>query len=819
MRRHQVFFLGFLSCLVVAPLPAAEPDRRGVELFESKIRPVLIQHCYSCHSEQAKKTKGGLRVDTRDGLRKGGETGPAVVPGEGKKSLLLDAIRHSRPDLQMPPQAKLPDGVIADFVKWIEMGAPDPRDGKPVAKRNLDEEGRTHWAFQPLAKVAPPAIRAASWPRSDIDRFLLARLEAKGLRPVGDAPAHVLARRLYLDLIGLPPAPEEVEVFARDYAVEPQAALEKLADQLLARTEYGERWARHWLDVARYADSSGFEGDPLKPHAWRYRDYVIDAFNQDKPFDRFLTEQLAGDEIEGTNAESKIALTFLRLGVHDGNAGDKELHRYDQFDDVLSTVSQAFLAQTLGCARCHDHKFEPFAQRDYYRFLAVFRPLMAAGENNGVPVGSDCELEEHKQRVAALKTEQEGLQRKLDESAAVILERLGKDPAAPKGEIDAEEVRTALRAEKRSGAQNKLLASLQKPIDEAIAKAGTAAEKSERQKLQQRLAEVAKTRPPEQTLAHIWLERPGPVSATRVLKRGDPKQPTEEVSLGLPEFLAKEPLPSPQSRGQSSGRRLWLAHWMTGPGQALTARVFVNRIWQHHFGRGLVGTPNDFGLSGDRPTHPELLDWLAADFIANGWKVKRLQRLMVLSRAYQLAALPNPEAGKIDPDNQLLWRWRTRRLEAEAFRDALLAISGKLDLQRGGPGQAATSHRRSIYLTVKRASPVAELEIMDAPDTNFSTGRRNVSTTPLQALTWMNGKFAQDHAELLAGRLQTEAGNDPASQARQAFQRVLSRPPRPEELQASVAYLEQRRPGTTAVQQLAAFCLVLFNTNEFAYVN
>jgi len=819
MRWHQALCFGTLSWLAPVPLLAAEPDRQGIEFFESKIRPVLIQHCYSCHSEEAKKTKGGLRVDTRDGLRKGGEIGPAIVPGEVKNSLLIDAIRHSRADLQMPPKAKLSEGVIADFVKWVEMGAPDPRDGKPVAKRKLDEEGRTHWAFQPFAKIAPPPVKGTSWPRTAIDRFLLARLEPKGLQPVGDVSAPLLVRRLYLDLIGLPPTSEEVEGFEKSAIGNRQSAIEEVVDRLLARPEYGERWARHWLDVARYAESSGFEGDPFRPHVWRYRDYVIDAFNQDKPFDRFLTEQLAGDEVEGANAESKIALTFLRLGTYDGNAGNKELHRYDQFDDVLSTVAQAFLGQTLGCARCHEHKFEPFTQRDYYRFLAVFRPLMAAGENGGVPVGSARELEEYQQKQAALKAEQETLQRKLDECTAAILERLGKARPVPDDKVTAEEVLTALRAEKRSAAQNKLLSSLQKELDDAIAKGATPEEQAERAKLQQRLAEVAKTKPPELTLAHIWQERPGANQPTRILKRGDPKQPLEEVSLGLPEVLAHQPLAPPQPTAQSSGRRLWLARWMTGAGQAVVARVFVNRLWQHHFGRGLVGTPNDLGLSGDRPTHPELLEWLAADFVANGWKVKRLQRLMVLSRAYQMAAAPNPEAGKVDPDNQLLWRWRTRRLEAEAFRDTLLAVSGKLDLQRGGPGQAASSNRRSIYLTVKRAAPVAELEIMDTPDTNFTTGRRNVSTAPLQALTWMNGKFAQDHADLLAQRLQKEAGNDPEAQVRSAFQRVLSRPPRPEELQASVAYLAQRRPGVTAVQQLAAFCLVLFNTNEFAYLN
>lgn len=823
MRRPAVrlLFVFGSSTLALASLRAAEPDPPGVEYFEKKIRPVLVEHCYSCHSEAARKIKGGLRVDLREGLLRGGESGPAIVPGQVKDSVLIQAIQHARPDLKMPSKGKLPDAIIADFVKWVEMGAPDPRDGRMVATRNLAEEGRRHWAFQPLAKNTPPVVKDTSWAATDIDRFILARIEGKSLRPVGDAPAHVLVRRLYLDLLGLPPGPQEMDRFAQGYAARPQAAVEQLVDRLLARPEYGERWARHWLDVVRYADTNGFEGDGLKPNAWRYRDYVIDAFNQDKPFDRFLTEHLAGDEIDGANAESKIALTFLRLGIYDGNAGDKELHRYDQFDDVLSTVSQAFLGQTLGCARCHDHKFEPFTQKDYYRFLAAFRPLMNAGENNGVPVGDDREMELHRQKAAELKAEQESLQRTLDEGKAAILERLGKTQPAPKDKVFAEEVFAALRTDKRSGAQNKLVTSLAKEIDDAVAKGGTDGEKKELQQLRQRLAETAKAKPPELRLAHIWLEKPGPIPPTRILKRGDPRQPMEEVSLGLPEVLASQQPAPPRSTGQSSGRRLWLARWMTGPGQALVARVFVNRLWQHHFGRGLVGTPNDFGLSGDRPTHPELLDWLAADFIANGWRIKRLQRLLVLAHAYRLASSPNLDASMADPDNLLLWRWRTRRLEAETFRDSLLAVSGQLDGQRGGAGKDGRSNTRSIYLTVARArsGTVPELEIMDSPNSNFSTGRRNVSTTPLQALTWMNGKFAQDHADALAGRIAKEAGTDPEAQVRHAFRLVLARLPRAEELQASKSYLEQRRAGVTPAQQLAAFCLVLFNTNEFAYSN
>ncbi len=724
MNRIYSFAISLILTSLAIPVAAGEkPNRTGMDFFEQKIRPILSEHCYKCHSaaaQKAGKLKADLLLDSRAGILQGGESGPALVAGKPADSLLLKALRHQG-DLRMPPKAKVPDVIIADFEAWIRMGAPDPRDGKTVTgKKNLSDEGRKHWAFQPLTKIVPPAIKDSAWPRTDIDRFLLRPLEANNVRPVGDAPARTLIRRVYLDLIGLPPTPDEIEAIERDKSAD---WYEKLVDRLLARPEYGERWARHWLDVARYTDTAGFEGDRVREHVWRYRDYVIAAFNQDKPFDRFLTEHLAADEIENADPEAKVALTFLRLGPHDNFAANPELHRYDRFDDLLATVSQAFLGQTLACARCHDHKFEPYSQRDYYRFLAVFRPLMVNGETNGVPL---------------------------------VLDQANE----PKGKKE---------------------------------KAG-------------------------QPLAYIWLEKPGKMLPTHILRRGDPKQPTDQVTVGVPDVLSSEPPAEPKTLPQSSGHRLWLANWMTGPGQALTARVLVNRLWQHHFGRGLVGTPNDFGLMGERSTHPELLDWLAADFIANGWKIKRLQRMMVLSHAYRLASASSAAASKIDPENRLLWRWQPRRIEAEAFRDAVLSVSGKLDAGRGGPGQELTSKRRSIYLLVKRAAPVPELEIMDSPDGNFSTGKRNVSTTPLQALTWMNGKFAQEHADALASRLRKEAGNDTDALVRRAFQLVLCREPHAQELQACVTYLTGQAKAASPLQ-LAAFCMVLLNTNEFAYMN
>jgi hypothetical protein len=491
--------------------------------------------------------------------------------------------------------------------------------------------------------------------------------------------------------------------------------------------------------VARYAETNGYERDGAKPSAWRYRDYVIDSFNRDKPYDRFVTEQLAGDEIEGSSAETQIAATFLRLGTWDDEPADPKVDRYDQLDDVLGKTATAFLELTLRCARCHDHKFEPFPQEDYYRMLAVFEPLkrpQADRKDLDVPVGG----------------------------------REGLLPIWPLS----------------SGGPR----------------------------------------------AYIWREEPKP-PATHVFRRGDPYKPRDEVTPGIPAVLGQQPDP-PQPAVRTSGRRLWLARWLTKADNPLTARVMVNRVWQWHFGRGLVPTANDFGTAGEPPTHPELLDWLAARFVADGWGLKPLHRMIVLSSAYQTSVAAPDEAVRADPKDALLGRWRQRRLEAEAVRDSMLAVSGSLNLQQRGPSMYPTlaravlegqsrpgdgwgksderqQARRSVYIFVKRSLAVPELDLLDAPDTTSSCEARPVSTTAPQALTFLNGAFANEQARLLAARLRREAGDGPAAQVRRAFELALCRPPRDEELKASVAFL--------ARQRLEAFCLVVLNLNEFVYLD
>ncbi len=521
------------------------------------------------------------------------------------------------------------------------------RPGTVRADTSLAERGKNHWAFQPLRPQMLPTVRERDWVRSPIDAFVLARLEADRLRPALPADKRTLLRRVYLDLLGLPPTPAEQRAFLNDNSPD---AFAKVVDQLLARPEYGERWGRHWLDVVRYAESNGYERDGAKPSAWRYRDYVLDAFNDDKPFDRFVQEQVAGDELPGWNSHTQIAATFLRLGTWDDEPANPAVDRYDQLDDVLGVTATAFLGLTIRCARCHNHKFEPFSQADYYRLLAVFQPL--------------------------------------------------KRPRIARKELD-----WAIGNDDEQAAWKK--------------------------------------RGHEPLKAYVWYEGGSTAPVTRLLKRGNPNLEAEEVTPGLPAVLVRRQLPAPTALVHSTGRRLWLARWLTDKDNPLTARVMVNRLWMQHFGKGLVATPNDFGLMGEPPSHPELLDWLAARFIAEGWRLKPIHRFLVLSSTYQTSAAHGESHEHTARTLALFGRWRQRRLEAEAVRDSVLAVSGQLNPQMHGPsvypslpravleGQsrpgdgwgksdARQAARRSIYVFAKRSLALPELELLDTPDNTSS---------------------------------------------------------------------------------------------------
>jgi len=724
------------------------------------------------------------------------------------------------------------------------------------------ETKEKHWAFQPVRWPDLPAVSSPASVRSPIDRFVMARMEAEGVKPVAAADRRTLIRRLFLDLIGLPPLPEEVRAFLEDRSPD---AVARLVDDLLARPQYGERWARHWLDLVRYAETNGYERDGAKPEAWRYRDYVIDALNRDKPYNRFLLEQLAGDELEDSDASAQIATTFLRLGTWDDEPPEPMVDRYDQLDDVLGTTATAFLGITLRCARCHDHKFEPFTQVDYYRMLAVFQPLKRPQDGRTEldrPVGTEAELAAYHEvlvRTDAVWDQIESLIK--PEIKRLLSPRAGSQGGEPgrKPLTLAVEAKKAFEAERsqRTESQRELVRQFAEEIEAAVGEIAPDLVKAALKPLDDRMAVLKAARLASPPRAYIWAEEGPQPPLTQVLKRGDPTRPGATVLPGVPAILtSKQPFP-PRPTARSTGRRLWLGRWLTSPQNPLVARVIVNRIWQFHFGEGLVASSSDFGVMGDPPSHPELLDWLASELVASGWRLKPLHRLIVVSQTYERSAAFDPAAAKVDPNDTLLWRWRQRRIEAEVVRDSILAVSGRLNPRMGGPsvyptlprevleGQSRPGEgwgqsddrdqcRRSIYIFAKRSLAVPELELLDTPDSTSSCDRRIVSTTGPQALTFLNGAFIHQQARYFAARLVREAGPRPALQVERAFLVALGRPPRPDESRAALEFLArqerqiaadaalataQAEPADARRQALQAFCLVVLNMNEFAYNN
>jgi hypothetical protein len=751
--------------------PAARADdSEGLRIFREAIEPVLVKQCYRCHSGQAEKLKAGLRLDSREAMLRGGDTGPAVVPGKSGESLLVQAIRHED-GLEMPPKAPaLAEEVVARFVKWIDAGAPTTADGSATAVvASGPGDARKHWAFQPIGRPEPPAVNDPSWALTPVDVFVFAKLEGRGWSPAPDASRSDWLRRVTFDLTGLPPSPEDVEAFERDTSPN---AFESVADRLLASPHYGERWAQHWLDVIRYAETEGFEYDRHIPDAWRFRDYVIGSLNRDKPFNRFVTEQIAGDEIAPADREVMTASAFHRLGPVRRNAGNPDiaLSRNEVLTERTDIVGTAFLGLTIGCARCHNHKLEPISQKDYYRFQAY---LAATDESNValVPV---------KERTA-WEAETKSVNDRMEQVRARMKRVQGPD-------------------------RERLVKQLQALEDQ----------------LPPSLPTIPATR---NDLEHRTL--------IHVLKRGEWEAKGEPVGPRPPSVLVGDL--EPELSADIVNPRTRLAAWLTGPSQPLTARVFVNRVWQHHFGAGLVKTVNDFGLKGDRPSHPELLDWLASEFISGGWRSKPLHRLIVLSHAYRQSdrAESSAEPLTADPDNRLLWHFARRRLTAEEIRDAMLMASGRLQNKAGGPRvmvpvdpdmtrllykpsqwkaatDAAERDRRSIYLFAKRNLRPPFLEVFDSPALMTSCARRESSTHAPQALELLNGWLSNDLASSFARRLEAESGGDPLKVVSRAFSLALGRPPTDRERALALEFVRD--------QPLTEFALAVFNLNGFLYV-
>jgi len=780
-------------------LRAAEPDPKGIEFFERKIRPVLVEHCYKCHSTGAKSVKGGLLLDSREGVLRGGDSGPAIVPGKADESLLLEALRHE--GLEMPPDRKLPAAVIADFTEWVRRGAPDPRN-EPARRETagLDvEAGRAFWSFRPLAEGAVPDVRAAKWPEGAIDRFVLARLESNELAPVNDAGRAELVRRVTFDLIGLPPTPREIDEFVADDS--PDAAA-RLVDRLLASPHFGERWGRHWLDVARFAESSGGGRSMFFPEAWRYRDYVVQSFNDDTPYDRFLAQQIAGDLLPYSTPDERarhlVATGFLVLGPHNYEEQDKAALEMNVIDEQIDTLGRALLGMTLGCARCHDHKFDPVPTRDYYALAGIFRSTAWLEHDNvsrwtEIPLPVDKALDDaikaHDARVAKLRVE-----------IASVKAALAKNDGESAGSSGAAAAKDDPEARRLKNMEARL----------------------------KKLEAQAPYRP-----ATMAVDEATDIVDCAIRIRGSVHNEGAKVPRGFLQVATLEP--APKIAANESGRRA-LAEWLTGSAGHLTARVYVNRAWHHLFGTGLVRTVDNFGQAGEKPSHPELLDYLARDFIRNGWSTKALVRTIVLSHTYRLGFARNAAASARDPENRLLWRANRRRLEAECLRDAMLAASGALDCrmygstvdglkrsQKGGEPSHEYDYvfndvRRSVYTPVLRNRLPEVFEAFDFSDPNQSVGARDSSTTAPQALVLMNGDIVLRQARLAAARL--AAIPDLADDERMdiAYQSVLGRLPTPQERTLVQKALNRHAAAPNSAASWERLYQALFASIEFRYV-
>jgi Protein of unknown function (DUF1553)/Protein of unknown function (DUF1549)/Planctomycete cytochrome C len=777
-RTVVLLFLVFFLTPGSRPADAAPLEPSTVAFFEKDVRPLLIESCQRCHGP--KKQEGSLRLDSRTTLLKGGASGAAVVPGDPDKSLLIKAVRHTG-ELHMPPSKKLTSDQIASLSRWVQLGAPWPGDGQPAATRagTITAEERRFWSFQPIGNPAPPAVKDRTWPLTPIDHFIQARHEAEGVKPVGLADKRTLIRRLTHDLIGLPPTPEEIQAFLGDNAPN---AYEKLIDRLLASPHYGERWGRHWLDVVRYADTAGDGADYPVREAYRYRNYVIRAFNKDKPFDQFLREQIAGDVIARKEVEKQTAEQYAEQVTATGYLAISKRYGYNlntqfqhlDFADTIDNIGQSLLGLSLGCARCHDHKYDPVSMTDYYALYGIL-----ASSQFSFPGGEE-------------------LQRPRNLVPLVPPAEVGRKEAERRQElaqVDAE-------LKRLTDARDRL------NFDAVGIKERLARLEAEIAPLQKKRQQVAE-RPPSPVAYGVTEGKP---MNAHIQKRGEPDKPGPEAPRRFLEILGGDALPNP---AEGSGR--WeLAQWMTRPGNPLTARVIVNRIWQHHFGRGLVATPNDFGTRGEAPSHPELLDFLASRFMAQGWSIKTLHRQMLLSRVYQLASRDEADNHRRDPDNRLLWKYQRRPLDAEAIRDSMLAVSGKLDRAMPDahpfpaveswtfsihyPFQASyESNHRSVYLMVQRARRHPYLALFDGADPNLSTAERRPTTTPLQALYLMNAPFVHEQSAALAGRLLARPGEE-GERIRYAYELTTGREPDAEEMQTAQTFLTRYRQKLAATQ-------------------
>lgn len=929
-----------------SPTKPAVSEMSANEFFERKVRPLLVEHCYSCHAKGQKK--GGLSLADRAGLLAGGESGAVVALEKPDESLLIAAIEH-RGGLQMPPNSKLSDGEIAVLKKWIELGAPWPesaanKSGGIRASGSITVEDRQFWSFQPVKDVAPPTVKNGAWPRRPLDQFVMAQLEANGLSPVGEADKRTFVRRATFDLIGLPPTPEEVAAFVAD---ESPLAHERLINRLLESSHYGERWARHWLDVARYGEDQAHTFQArMYPNGYRYRDWVVAAFNNDLPYNQFVVEQIAGDLLPEANGqlERLPALGYLALGpVYYKDAGCAGKAESDEIDDRIDTLCRGFLGLTVSCARCHDHKFDPIPTQDYYALAGVF----ASTQYREAPLAPDDVVKQYDARAEAIKGQEKRLadaqatearklgesfapltskyvlaawrlqhrgEQKADELAKKLADELGLERflierwsqflmtdlvqkraylaeykqviASQAGKSDIASDPAAVAAVEQAGAalQEKVVAAMKARDDleadyaKRLAEAADAdkgkvekpkhdaaqvellkdlltdknaplalpkdrtdkllseASKTALAEIQKELDQAKKDLGPKYPTAHSLID--GKPTNTKVHLRGNHKDLGDEVPRRFLSVLGPDKL---QPFREGSGR-LELARAIADPANPLTARVMVNRVWLHHFGRGLVGTPSNFGLLGERPTHPELLDHLAAKFVASGWSLKQLHREIMLSATYRLESRVESRESRgnadaelsaldssrsTDPDNRLLWRQNRRRLDIETWRDSVLAVCGNLDRTQGGPSvnlNDGNNRRRTLYAVVSRHDLNSTLRLFDFPDPNLTSEKRVVTTVPMQQLFVLNSDFMVRQAKSLVGRLNAEALTEEGSRIELAYRTLFQRSPVESEKVLGLSFLAAPLPDGIAADKVKLtaweqYAQALLGTNEFVFVD
>ncbi len=778
-----------LTAVSGASLYAEDLPLEQVKYFETHIRPLLVEHCVSCHGPD--KQKGELRLDLKQGaITVGGESGPSIIPHKPDESLLLEAVRYE--SYEMPPDGQLPDDKIELLEKWIAAGAiwPDDANGEVIqSSATITEEDRNWWAFRPMQDSTPPKVNDTDWGVNEIDRYILAGLEQAELVPASPASKRDLIRRLYFDTIGLPPTAEEIEAFVSS---EDPKAYEKLVDQLLDDPRFGEHSARQWLDLVRYAESDGYRQDAYRRNAWQYRDYVIDALNKDKPYDQFIREQLAGDELYPDDPDSLIATGFLRLGVYEYNQRDVRTHWQDILNEMTDVTSDVFLGLGMGCARCHNHKFDPLLQSDYYGLQAFLSPILWRDDE---PLLEQDDLTAYRQQKQQWEEATREIREKIAEIEAPIKTSLAN------GSINKfpDDIQTMMRKpiEDREPLEHQLaeLANRQVLEKQAGFKSRLKGEKLEQwQALQEELAKFddlkPKSPPVAPTVTDVGQQAPPTILKTRVKETAVEPHFIEVLATRTPAIL-----PTPTE--ETTGRRAALANWLTQPGHPLTARVMVNRLWQRHFGRGLVSSASDFGRLGEPPTHPELLDWLALRFVEGGWKMKPLHRMMLLSATYRQSSFlqDNPLASSramlVDPQNSLLWRANRFRLNADQMRDAVLHATGELSDASGGPSVTSTSTRRSIYTRIVRNKQEELFSAFDAPRGTSSVSDRNRTTTATQALLLMNGSWALDRSAKLARAVASESRPDDLSTPVESlYRRILKRSPEPQELDGATGFLE-----------------------------